>query len=94
MVLECMDPTVITTIMMSGWSAMKVSDYYVLTACTHITSISMCKSNQYILHQPFACNNAFLHSFVPRAVNARNSLPNSLVSSSLGVFKNSVSQYL
>ena len=42
-------------------------------------NFSQRSSNQYILQQPFARTNAFLHSLVPRTVNAWNSLPNSLI---------------
>jgi len=42
---------------------------------------------QFLLHQSFACTNAFNSSFVPNATNLWNTLPERLVTSSFSTFK-------
>ena len=57
-------------------------------------SFSQRSDRQFLLHQPFACTNAFHSSFVPHATNLWNTLPEELVTSSFGTFKTNVMHYL
>jgi len=52
-------------------------------------NVSQSTDRRLLLHQPFACTNTFMHSFVPRSVRVWNSLPEQIVTAPMRPFKNS-----
>ena len=68
--------------------------YFPSNIITPRPNISRRTDRQLLLHQPFACTNAYMSLFVPRTVNIWNSLPEPIVTAPMHLFKNNVTQYL
>ena len=64
--------------------------YFPSNIITSRPNVSKRTDRQLLLHQPFAHTNAYMYSFVP----IWNSLPESVVTAPMHLFKNNVLQYL